>query len=421
MAEFRMPSLGADMESGTLVAWHVKPGDLVHRGDVIAEVETQKGVIEVDVYESGTVEQLLVPTGTRVPVGTPLAQISTAAPIPAAAPALPISAAGTAPPRPAAPPTPPAPSVAPPPKVPAAPPRPAAAARPRVSPLARRLAAAHGFDLATLRGTGVGGVITRADVLQAVEAGPRPPAVAPPEARAPIMPPAAPVALPAAGERLAAMRQAIGAAMSKAHREIPHYYLSTEIDLSVASNWLTRENLKRAISDRVLLVALLLKSVALATRSVPEVNGFWIDGSFHPSAAVHLGVAISLRGGGLIAPAIHDVDHLSIDQLMIALGDLVARARTGGLRSSEVADPTITVTNLGDQGVTEVFGIIYPPQVALVGFGKVTERAWGKDGMVGVRPIVTATLSADHRVSDGHRGGRFLAAIDRLLQTPEQL
>ena len=136
---------------------------------------------------------------------------------------------------------------------------------------------------------------------------------------------------------------------------------------------------------------------------------------------MHLGVAVALRGGGLVAPAIHDADRLSPDELMAALRDLVARARAGRLQRAEMSDPTITVTNLGDLGVESVFGVIYAPQVALVGFGRVVEQPWATDGLLGVRPVVTATLSADHRVSDGLRGGRFLARVDELLQEPEEL
>ena len=136
---------------------------------------------------------------------------------------------------------------------------------------------------------------------------------------------------------------------------------------------------------------------------------------------LHLGVAISLRQGGLIAPALHDVDKKNLDEIMRELRDLVKRVRAGVLRSSELTDPTITVTNLGEQGVETVFGVIYPPQVALVGFGKVTERPWAANGMIGARSVIMATLAADHRASDGHRGGLFLAAIDRLLQEPEKL
>ena len=209
--------------------------------------------------------------------------------------------------------------------------------------------------------------------------------------------------------------------MARSKREIPHYYLSTTIDLTAAVGWLDEANLARPVTERLVLPALLLKATALAVRRVPEMNGFMVNEVFTPSKAVHVGVAISLRAGGVIAPAIHDVEQLPIEALMKGLKELVSRARTGVLRSSEMSDPTITVTNLGDLGVESVFGVIYPPQVALVGFGRVTERPWAQDGILSVRPCVTTSLSADHRVSDGHRGGRFLAEIDRLLQEPGEL
>jgi pyruvate dehydrogenase E2 component (dihydrolipoamide acetyltransferase) len=175
------------------------------------------------------------------------------------------------------------------------------------------------------------------------------------------------------------------------------------------------------VAERLLPAALLLKAVALAAHEVPETNGFFVDGAFCPSEQVHLGVAVSLRGGGLVAPAIHDADRLALGDLMAALRDLVARARRGVLRGSEMRDPTLTVTNLGDQGADGVFGVIYAPQVALAGFGRIVERPWAAGGAVAVRPVVRATLAADHRVSDGHRGGRFLAVVERLLQAPETL
>ena len=216
------------------------------------------------------------------------------------------------------------------------------------------------------------------------------------------------------------MRHAIGTLMARSKREIPHYYLSTTIDLSAPVGWLADANAARPVTERLLPAALLLKATALAVHDVPAMNGFWDDG-FRPSTAVHLGVAISLRGGGLVAPAIHDADQLALASLMAALRDLVQRTRAGTLRNSEMSDPTITVSNLGDQGVEEVFGVIYPPQVALVGFGKILQRPWAADGMLGVRPTVRATLAGDHRVSDGRDGARFLAAVDRLLQNPEAL
>jgi len=415
-----MPSLGADMESGTLLEWHVKPGDVVHRGDIVARVDTEKAEIEVEIFHDGVVEELLVTPGTKVPVGTPLARLR-AAEGAVVAPAA----------RPEAPAPPPRAVTAPPP----APPPPAAAAAPlalrrlRVSPVARRIAEERGIDLAGITGTGPDGAITRADVERAAAApvtaaAPAAPAalVAPvtaPAAPAPPAPTLAPAAARAA-ERARAMRRTIGAAMARSKREIPHYYLATTIDLSRAMAWLAQQNERRPVTERLLPAALLLKATALAARAVPNVNGFW-DGGFQPAPSVHLGVAISLRGGGLVAPAVHDAHERSVDELMAALRDLVERARAGRLRASEMADPTLTVTNLGDQGAEEVLGVIYPPQVAIVGFGKLVERPWAVEGMVGVRPTVRATLAADHRVTDGHEGSRFLSMIERSLNAPEAL
>lgn len=207
------------------------------------------------------------------------------------------------------------------------------------------------------------------------------------------------------------MRQAIAAAMSRSKREIPHYYLSHTIDLQPALNWLSEENVKRPMTDRLLYGVLLLKAVALALREVPELNSIWEGDRAVLKPAIHVGVAISLRQGGLVAPAIHDADQKRLDQLMREFSDLVNRARNGGLRSSELSDPTITVTSLGERGVESVFGIIFPPQTAIVGFGKVVERPWSINGGLMSRQVITATLSADHRVSDGHRGGLFLSAV----------
>jgi pyruvate dehydrogenase E2 component (dihydrolipoamide acetyltransferase) len=290
-----------------------------------------------------------------------------------------------------------------------------------ISPLAMRIALDLKVDLSTVTGTGPDGAITKADVERAAKAPPAPAPAPPVAARAAA--PAAAAAKPATApvDRTATMRKVIAAAMARSKREIPHYYLGNQIDMSKAMSWLTAENLKRPVTERLLYSVMLLKAVALAIHEVPEVNGFWKDGAFVRSEAVHVGVAISIRQGGLIAPAIHDVNQKSLSEIMVNLRDLVKRVRAGTLRSSEIADATITVTSLGEQGVESVFGVIYPPQVALVGFGKIVERPWASGGMVGARPVVMASLSGDHRASDGHRGGLFLAAIERLLQEPEKL
>jgi pyruvate dehydrogenase E2 component (dihydrolipoyllysine-residue acetyltransferase) len=400
-----MPSLGADMDFGTLVEWTVKPGDRVKRGDIIALVDTEKGLIEIEVFDGGTIESLVVTPGAKVPVGAVLAMIN-----PDGKPTPPPQAPAKAEPSPAPQPTerkPPAPGPL------AAAERRTPPRKLRVSPLARRRAAELGIDLSAIA-PGEGGVIRVVDVEKARTPGPVA-APAPPSAAVRREPAASPEA------RLAAMRRAIASAMARSKREIPHYYLQSQAEVGRMLAWLAEENRKRPITDRLLHAVLLLKAVALATREVPEVNGFYVDGAFRPSEQVHVGVAISLRRGGLVAPALHDVDRKPLDQLMKELLDLTKRARSGVLRSSEVADATITVTNLGEQGVESVFGVIYPPQVALVGFGRIVARPWAEGGMVGVRPVLAATLSADHRASDGHRGGRFLSAVGRLLQTPEAL
>ncbi|SFN54678.1 pyruvate dehydrogenase E2 component (dihydrolipoamide acetyltransferase) [Mycetocola miduiensis] len=462
-----MPSLGADMEHGKVVEWLVKPGDYVHRGDLIAEVDTEKTVMEVESFEEGIVAEFLVDLGETVPVGTPIARI-TGTPAdgalvppkaaPGATPAVqpPLESVGHATPpirhlahelgveiehlhgtgrqgaitradveaaaeRSAAP----APPAATPPAAPTPTPTPTPTmGRVRSSPRARRLAAKLGVDLAGVRGTGPGNAVTEADLRAEALAAPLSASV-PERGAAPPSDTAAPTAETAtateAAERIAKLRRAVGELMARSKREVPHYYLSTTIDLGAAMAWMQRINSERPIATRLVPAALLLAAAAKAAKEVPDINGFFIDGVFKPSPAVHLGVAVALRGGGIVAPALHDADTLALDQLMERLRDLTVRARAGHLQRAEMADPTITVTNLGDLGVETVFGVIYPPQVALVGFGRVVSQPRAIDGLIGVRPTVTATLSADHRASDGLRGSLFLARIDELLQKPEKL
>jgi pyruvate dehydrogenase E2 component (dihydrolipoamide acetyltransferase) len=488
------------MEHGKIVEWLVKPGDYVRRGDLVAVVDTDKTVMDVESFQEGVVAELLVDLGETVPIGTPLARITqtpaeVGAPLhEAPAPPLPRAVAsgasgasgaaatgtGVAATAGATPAKEPAvgeaPPIAPPVRhlahrlgvdtarihgtgkggaitradvehaVAATP----SAGRVRSSPRARRLAAELGVDLSAVSGTGPDGAVTVADVQHAADKAP----AASPEAAVPLAGAPAEAAEPEAGaagtapsreapaplreetapggptagktaearERVASLRRAIGTLMSRSKKTIPHYYLSTTLDLRAAVDWMQSVNAHRPVASRLVPSALLLKAAALAAKEVPEVNGFYDDdGGFRPSASVHLGVAVALRQGGLVAPAIHDADTLAVDVLMEQLRDLVSRARAGRLQRAEMADPTITVTNLGDLGVESVFGVIYPPQVAMVGFGRVMEQPWAQHGLLGVRPAVIATLSADHRVSDGLRGGRYLTRIDELLQKPEEL
>ena len=273
MGEFRMPSLGADMVAGTLTEWYKQPGDAIHRGDIIAAVDTDKGSIDVEVFEDGVLERLVVNQGQKVPVGTVLAVIRTegepaAAPQAAAAPA----------------PAPPAPPMAP--VTPAPPP----ATRMRVSPLARRRAAELGVDLAGIHGSGAEGTILREDVEAAATA------VA---------------AAPPADDRKERMRRAIAGAMARSKREIPHFYLATSIDFGVASAWLTQRNAELKPADRLLPAVLLLKATALALLEYPELNARWENERVQPAGDINIGAATSLRGGGLVVPTLHQVDTKS--------------------------------------------------------------------------------------------------------------
>lgn len=414
-----MPALGADMESGILAEWLVKPGDSVRPGDIVCVVETQKGAIEVEIFETGRIAELVVHVGEEVPVGALLARLD--------------GPAGTEPVRPA--PT-PAPAVAPPAASPAdavepvrpgggaphaaaepaphqRPPQPTVARRP-VSPAARRRARELGLDPERLASTGIDGSVTLADVEAAARE--------PKRAATPAVAPAAkPATAPRRGFDAGEMRKAIAAAMQRAKREIPHYYLGQTVDFAAAEAWLLATNRDRAPPERLLPAVLLLKAAALALGEVPELNGTYEDGGFRPGPGIHVGWAISLRGGGLVAPAIRDADRLGLDALMTALRDLVQRARAGGLRASELASGTFTVTSVGERGAEAVTGVIYPPQVAILGAGRIARRPWVVGDQVVPRPVLTLTLAADHRVTDGHKGGRYLAAIDRLLQEPEKL
>ena len=486
--EFRMPSLGAGMSAGTVLEWHVGPGDRVGRGDVVGVVDTEKGAIDVEIWEDGEVVEVLAPPGTEVPVGEPLLRLRPAdgeegqgalAGEEVAAEEESRADAGAAPvengeleAEPAAT----GDAVASRPEAPDRRDR----GRVRASPAARRRARELSVELAHVKGSGPGGAVTLPDVEAAAEMFEPPEAAGPSEGRdttseaprrrrvTPVARQAAealgldPEGIPGTGpggavtrsdveraaaargasedgrtgagdreppeaapprddDRKAGMRRAVAAAMAWSKREIPHYYLATTVSLEAGLRWLAEANRDRSPAKRLLPVALHLKALAGALTEYPELNGLWEDGQFHPGDDVHVGLAISLRGGGLVAPAIHRVPERSLDELTAAVRDVVLRARTGKLRGTEVSDPTVTLTSLGERGVETVFGVIHPPQVAILGVGTVVERPWAQEGMVGAHRVTNITLSADHRVSDGHRGGLFLEAVNRRLQNPEGL
>ena len=390
MIEFLMPSLGADMEAGTLVEWRKKPGDTVKRGDIIAEVETQKGLIEIEVFDEGIIGELLIKEGAKIPVGTVMALIN---PSGATLERKEITTQKTA-----------------------------IAIQPteektiekvkeekseartiKASPLAKRMAAENNIDLSQIQGTGEEGAITKEDVENAIAQKEK---IANSEEKN----------IP----QVQAIRSAVAAAMSKSNREIPHYYLEKRIDMTKALAWLGETNHKLPIQKRLLPAALLIKSVAQSLVDFPNLNASW-DNGLQLKKEINIGFVVSLRGGGIIIPTIHNANLKNTSEIMEALNDIIPRARAMKLRSSDLSDSTITITSLGEGGADVVFGVIYPPQVAIIGFGGSSQQAVVENGMLGIRHVFTVTLAGDHRATDGLTGSDFLVTLNKHLQNPESL
>lgn len=391
MIEFQMPSLGADMEAGTLVEWRKKPGDTVKRGDIIADVETQKGLIEIEVFDDGIIGELLIKEGSKVPVGTVLALIKTNEEVQET-------------------------------KKETVPEKIAPIIQPigektiekstgekfeekhiKASPLAKRIAAENNIDLSQIQGTGEDGAITKEDVENAIVQKGK---ITKPEGKTPL--------------QIEAIRSAVAAAMSRSNKEIPHYYLEKRIDMTKALAWLRIANSKRPIQKRLLPAALIIKATAKSLIDFPNLNAIW-DNGLQLKKEINIGFVVSLRGGGVIVPAIHDANLKTIDEIMETLNNTISRARAMKLRSSDLAGTTISITSLGEGGADVVFGVIYPPQVAIVGFGGSSQQPFVENGMLGIRSVFTATLAGDHRATDGLTGSDFLSTLNTNLQNPESL
>ncbi len=381
-----MPSLGADMESAILMEWHVKEGDNVVKGQVIAEVETSKGVIEIEVFEDGIVEKLLVEVETECKVGTPLATIASDAKEKLEVKVEPKNDTEIEPVQKA--------EVKEESKE-----KIKEEQRIKVSPAARKKADELGIDITKI--TPKDGVIQLAQVQNNASIKVEQKSVK--------------------SVTKDGMRQAIAAAMSKSNAEIPHYYLSTSINMTPALEYLNELNKQRSIQDRILPVAMLIRAVVLALKEVPELNGFWVENEHRISKEIHLGIAIAKRKSGLITPALLDADKKNLDETMTSLGDLITRTRSGKLKSSEMTKQTITITNLGDLGVDSVYGVIYPPQVAVVGFGIIKDTPWAEGDALCVRKVMQATIAGDHRATDGRVGAQFLDKLNTFLQNPKEL
>lgn len=416
MGEFIMPSLGSQMIEAKLIKWLVKPGDAVSRGDIIGEIDTEKGLIDIEVFEDGVITDLVAKEGEVIPVGSVMAVINGEKSAPKKTPAVTeakvserhksgngeVQKPGKDQQKPAS-------------KVTADhddEDEKEKEHRVKVSPLARRVAEDLDVDLTRVHGSGEGGAIHRKDVEAYAQHSTAD------ESFRMDMDLAERVS---EADRPKGMRSAIAAAMSQSNREIPHYYIESEIDMKASLDWLHEQNKNRNVAERFLLPVLLIKAVAKAIEEEPEVNGFWRNDALHVEEGVHIGFAVSLRKGGLVIPALMNADIKSLDELREEFVDLVMRAREGHLRSGELSSATITITSLGERGAEKVYGIIYPPQVALVGFGRVTDRPRSINGAIGVRPVITAVLAGDHRATDGHTGSRFLESLNEQLQHPEDI
>lgn len=378
MSQFLMPSLGADMESAVLMEWLVKEGDYVKKGQVIAEVETYKGVIEIEVFEDGVVEKLLVEPESDCKVGTPLAIISNDNTKESKLVEKEEVKEELAPQKEYI----------------------------KASPIVRKKAKELGLNLEEIA-LSVDGVIHLKDIEAFIK---------PKEEIKEVKP-----SKDDKAEKIKKMRHAIALAMSRSNAQIPHYYLSTSINMTLALNWLEELNKKRSIEERVLPVAMLIKAIVKVLKEIPELNGFWIEDEHQISKEINPAIAIALRKQGLITPALLNAGEMDLSQTMASLSDLISRARGSKLKSSELSEQTITITNLGDLGVESVYGVIYPPQVAIIGLGKIMDKPWAEDDKLMVRKVMVATIAGDHRATDGRTGALFLDKLNQILQNPKEL
>jgi pyruvate dehydrogenase E2 component (dihydrolipoamide acetyltransferase) len=455
ISEVVMPQMGADMTEGTLLKWIKHEGDKVERGEIIAEIETDKANVEIEAFEGGVFRKSLAAEGDVIAVGEAIAIIAGASDdisqYDGAASAQPSSSnpAAASSPQPAAPPSSPSgktqPQPAPTrqeqqaatstpyaerPPVPAPPsevhrPGPEAPsdgaappARQRISPVARRMADERGIDVSTLRGSGPDGRIIRRDVEAAqsqgqAAAGER--ATAP----APSRPPAS--ASAASGPvTQSKMRQAIARRMSQSKREAPHYYLLAKVDMTDAVAFRRDVNDTVGEDARVSINDLIVRAAALALRAYPDLNVTYTGEQMVRQPRQNICIAIALDDG-LIAPAIIDAGAKPLVQIAAESSDLAERAKNGRMRPEELNDGTFTVTNLGAYGIETLIGIIQPPQTAILGVGSAIDAPVARDGAVVIRTMLEVALSADHRTTDGAYGARFLAELKRILEHPLSL
>ncbi len=409
-AEIVMPRMSDTMETGRIVRWLKQPGDRIEKGEPLAEIETDKAVMQLEAYEPGTLDKILLPEGESAPIGQPIALVETGREA-TARPSAPVQAAPPA--QPSAPPAPqPAPSQAPPERV-------------KASPIARRIAEEQGIDLARVQGTGPGGRVTREDVeaylsrqaaRTAAPARPAPPAPAPQPAPAPAL-----AAVPGETVELSRMRRTIGERMVESKTTVPHFYVTSQIDMSEALE--LRRRLNAAWEpESVGVTDLIVRACALALRKFPDVNASYAgEGRITRHAQVNVGVAVAMPDEGLLVPVVRDADRKGLREIGREMKGLVERARSGKALPGDFGGGTFTISNLGMYDVEEFVAIITPPEAAILAVGSIKPEPAVIDGEIKISNRMKVTLSGDHRVFAGQTGALFLQEVKRLLQNPLDL
>ena len=401
-----MPQMGYDMQQGTVVRWHKQEGDPVARGDVLADIETDKATVEFEAFVSGILRKIVAQEGIAIPVGDLIAVIT--GPDEALPEGL-LAGTGSGntddPPAGNG-----ATSVAAQPvsTVASAPPAAAPGGEVRASPIARRLAREQGIDLAVVTGTGPGGRIVEQDVLNNLEAASQPSSDAASASAQPEQ------------VNLSRMRQTIAKVTSDSKRDTPHFYVSSEVDMTKATEMRGDLNEVLASESRVSVNDLVVKACAMALQKFPKFNAFYQGGHLQMNPDINIGIAIALESG-LIVPGINGCQAKSLVEITVASRDLIDRAHSGTLRNEEYSGTTFSVSNLGMFDVDSFTAIIYPPHAAILAVGRVKEQPVARGGQVTVAQIMTATLSVDHRVADGAEAARFIMEIKGLLEKPAAL
>ena len=402
-----MPKMGYDMREGTVVKWHKSEGEEVTRGEVIADIETDKATVEFEAYTSGVLRRIVADEGVAIPVGELIAIIAGADEVieegpedlPSGSPPEAPGPEAVAPPTEAMAETTPQPAAAPPARD---------GGRLLASPIARRLAQERGIDLALITGTGPGGRIVEKDVLEF----------------SPAAVPSSPAAIAAApsGERidLSRMRQAIARVTVDSKREAPHFYVTAEVDMGKAMS--LRRDLNDALpaENRVSVNDLILKACAIVLGRYPKFNGSFQGDHLRLNSSINIGIAIALEAG-LIVPGISNCQDKSLQELAAASKDLIARANSGTLRNEEYSGTTFSISNLGMFDVDSFAAIIFPPHAAVLAVGTVKSQPVVRDGELAVGQVMKATLSTDHRVADGAEAAQFLVEVKKLLESPVRL